>query len=247
MIVQFQPLIGRGTRKRKGSLEVPGPNFLGNSLTTRLLWSVMLARVYGGKSKNKPLHRLVEHLALDLAQGFREGFEVSTPVGIQRLYLVPLGCKGDWPALVKVGSLTRHFGRKAAENGNGICHLCNADQPGHKAWHMLGYGHMLRMRAGASLPWVREPSLVAAVPLTDADKPGFFKIDPFHTLHKGVMGDLAANTIVLWLEFCMSLRFAKPCLLQPAGVSLGGRTLWRPSIRCTVHKFLCGAQALLRC
>ena len=199
MIVQLQPLLGRGTRKRKGSLEVPGCNFLGNSLTTRFLYSVMLARLYGGKFKNKPLQRLVDHLAADLARCFREGVEVSTRGGTERLFLVPLGCKGDWPALVKVGSLTRHFGRKAAKNSKGICHLCKADQEGHKSWHILGYNHMQNMRAGVPLPWAREPSIVAAVPLTDADKAQFFKIDPFHTLHKGVMGDLAANAIVFRL------------------------------------------------
>ena len=44
----------------------PGVNYLGKSIVTRWLYSVMLARVYSGKKmKNKPLLRLIEHLALD--------------------------------------------------------------------------------------------------------------------------------------------------------------------------------------
>ena len=53
MSIQWQPIIGRGTRKRKGSNEEPGCNFLGDSYKTRFLWSVMLGRLYSGNKKER--------------------------------------------------------------------------------------------------------------------------------------------------------------------------------------------------
>ena len=49
MIIQVQPCLGRGTSKRKATETEPGVNYLGKSLVTRWLFSVMLTRVYSGK------------------------------------------------------------------------------------------------------------------------------------------------------------------------------------------------------
>ena len=47
------------------------------------------------------------------------------------LHICVLGLKGDWPALTKLGCLTRHHGREASvKDGAGICHLCLAGQRG---------------------------------------------------------------------------------------------------------------------
>jgi hypothetical protein len=199
MIIQFQPVMGHGTRKRKATPEEPGLNMLGNTLVTRLLWSVMLGRVYGGKKqKNKPLLKLMGHLANELRVAFYHGIDVPYGDKTKRWYLVPLALKGDWPALVKIGSLTRSFGRLSTqdnEKAKGICHLCRADQAGFKKWHDISYENMVAMRVNNTLPWEREPAILSAIPLDPCDKPGFFRADPFHTLHKGLFGDIAANAI----------------------------------------------------
>ena len=199
MIIQFQPVMGHGTRKRKATPEEPGLNMLGNTLVTRLLWSVMLGRVYGGKKqKNKPLLKLMDHLANELRVAFYHGIDVPYGDKTKRWYLVPLALKGDWPALVKIGSLTRSFGRLSTqdhEKAKGICHLCRADQAGFKKWHDISYENMVAMRVNNTLPWEREPAILSAIPLDPCDKPGFFRADPFHTLHKGLFGDIAANAI----------------------------------------------------
>ena len=202
MIIQVQPLIGKGTRKRKASSDVPGCNILGHSLISRYLWSVMLTRFYSSKKlKNKPLLRLVEHLATELSDVFYNGIQFTDQGVSQTCFLVPVALKGDWPALTKIAQLLRHFGRSAAgseDKGFGICHFCRADQPGYKNWHDLSFDNMLGMRSPEpELPWHVHPSICSAIPLPDSYKPSFFRIDIFHTLHKGVLADVAANTIVL--------------------------------------------------
>ena len=198
MVVQVQPFLGRGTRKRKSSSEEFGCNMIGHSMTNRILWSVMLARAYSGKKlKNKPLKKLISQLSVQLSNAFHTGIEVAN--GEKTLFLVPICLKGDWPARAKVGGLSRHFGRQVtadSSKGEGICHLCQADRPGFENWHDLSPENMERMHDKCPLPWAVEPDLVAAIPLPNEYKPEWFRIDIFHTLHKGFMGDMAANAIV---------------------------------------------------
>ena len=63
-----------GTRNTLAS----GINFVGKSLTTRFLYSVMMDFCYSGKKcKNRPLLNMVEHLAIELRQIFDDGIEVT--------------------------------------------------------------------------------------------------------------------------------------------------------------------------
>ena len=57
-----------------------------------------------------------------------------------KLFLVPVGCKGDWPAFVQMEQLMRHFGHMAKKGGaqiKSICHLCAAGMEG-VPWHEFG-------------------------------------------------------------------------------------------------------------
>lgn len=148
MVLSIQPCLGHGTSKRKADESMPGVNFLGKSLITRFLFSVMLTRVYSGKQKkNKPLYRMLEHLAIDLNNTFRDGIRCKVGGEDKTLYLVPLAMKGDWPALVKCGELKRHHLRDVStkSSGAGICHLCLGGQESHE-WHDVSYNNMKRMR-----------------------------------------------------------------------------------------------------
>ncbi|CAK9038870.1 Uncharacterized protein SCF082_LOCUS22806 [Durusdinium trenchii] len=175
MLIQWQPLIGKGSRKRKGTATDPGVNMLGDSITSRFVWSVMLARLYAntkGKVKNKPLLDLVSCLSEELSRAFYEGVRLQE-CG-RRLYLVPLCLKGDWPALAKIGTLTRHFGRKSdAKPGHGICHLCRADMEGFKDWHDVSFANMQAMREDLPMPWLKEPTVVCCYDF-DLYGPGSF-------------------------------------------------------------------------
>ena len=200
MVLSIQPCLGHGTSKRKADESMPGVNFLGKSLITRFLFSVMLTRVYSGKQKkNKPLYRMLEHLAIDLNNTFRDGIRCKVGGEDKTLYLVPLAMKGDWPALVKCGELKRHHLRDVStkSSGAGICHLCLGGQESHE-WHDVSYNNMKRMRIDCPPPWSNEPHLMRHLPVGEPYKHLFFRIDLFHTLHKGVFGDIAANAIATW-------------------------------------------------
>eukprot|EP00438_Fugacium_kawagutii_P022263 Skav211437 [mRNA] locus=scaffold1591:160572:162182:+ [translate_table: standard] len=202
MIIQLHSLMGKGTRKRKSTDTEPGINMLGSTLANRVLWSVMLARVYSGKKNgNKPLEKLIEHLSSQLSDVFYKGCRLQHAE--KTIYLVPICMKGDWPALAKIGSLSRHFGRAmktGQSGGQGICHLCKADKPSFENWHDVSWGNMLRMHSDCPLPWTKEPALVRAVGIPEEYQPNFFRFDIFHALHKGLMADIGANTIVCSFE-----------------------------------------------
>lgn len=213
MIAQWHPLMGKGTRKRAATMDNPGVNFVGHSLKTRFLYSVMLARVYSKKAQKKshrdPLMELTSHLSKDLNKMMNDGVEITLDSKLRRIYLIPVGMKGDWPALSKVAGLVRHFGRVAAGDGKGICHLCKADQLGYKRWHIAEYAHMLEMHRDVPTPWTKEPPLTASLGLKDSDRAAFYRIDMFHTLHKGIFADLAANIMAYWLHLVFFM--LNPC------------------------------------
>ena len=198
MVIQYQAILGQGSRKRKADEFTLGVNFLGNSVTTRHLFSVMVGRLYSlKKNKNRPLLRLVGALSEQLQHAFLHGFPCDID-GLQRqIYLVPLGFKGDWPALVKIGCLSRHHGRDtpSTDDGPGICHLCLGGQRGC-AWHDVSFNNMENMRRGASLPWKHEPLVIKPFQWKDKYKASFFRFDLFHTCHKGVFADICANIVV---------------------------------------------------
>lgn len=188
MIIQYQSILGRGTRKRQRNSE-PGVNYLGVSIGTRNLYSVMVGR-------HKPLLALFAHLGEDLASAMNGGFNVRLD-GIDRtIWLVPVAMKGDWPALTKVASMARHHGRDTPtkDDGAGICHLCLGGQR-NQPWHDVRHTNMKKLRQGAPLPWKKTPSLLKPLRIPEELQAQFFRVDLFHTCHKGVMADIAANCI----------------------------------------------------
>ena len=198
MVIQSQPVLGFGT-SRGGE----GLNYTGVSIITRFLYSVMAAKMYNGKKhKNKPLLALVDHFAQDLADCFHHPIKVSCEDEERSIYLCTIGLKGDWPALIKLGQLKRHHLRDtwSTTAGVGICHRCLGGQEG-RSWHDISYNNMVTMRRDAPLPWTSTPGLIAHLPVSTEHAADFFKIDLFHTFHKGVFADAAANAIATWCFF----------------------------------------------
>lgn len=200
MILQYQPLFGAGSA-RANSL-----NMVGNSLTTRFLWSVMAARVYN-KNGSALLLKLSEHFANELESLCTHGVSFDG----RRYWFIPLGMKGDWPALCKLGQLTRHFLRKKTTGGKtkavGLCHLCKAGQ-NDNPWHITEEQHMDMLHEEVGLPWTKASPFTRIIPQDPDSKPQFYKVDLFHTLHKGVFADVAANAV----EPCRSWQFSGACL-----------------------------------
>ena len=189
LVLQAQCVLGYGS-KRTG----PGLNFSGNTFVTRLLFSVLLGRLYT-KSKSV-LYALLDVWSKDLSKLFHDGVHVFAFGKAQTFWFVCLGMKGDWPALVKSGRLTRHHLREAPASPNppGICHLCRAGQNGFP-WHSFGdsAAWLASMGVNNPLPW-RQPSPLAKIP-QGPDLASFYKVDLFHTCHKGVVADFVASTV----------------------------------------------------
>jgi hypothetical protein len=139
---------------------------------------------------------------LQLKRCFYDGINVTIDDVPQNIFLVTVAMKGDWPALSKLGNLVRHHGRMTSsrDDGKGICHLCAGGMEG-QPWHDISFANMSAMRSGVPAPWNREPDLTREIPMDPSCKPQFFKVDIFHTCHKGIMADLAANVIVP--SFCL--------------------------------------------
>lgn len=76
----------------------------------------MTAKVYAGVNA-KRLDSLVGDMADDLAGLFHSPVEVTIKGTKKLLFFSCLGLKGDWPALVKLGKLQRHFGRTITSAG----------------------------------------------------------------------------------------------------------------------------------
>ena len=210
MVVQYQPLLGMGSRKRKRDGTEPAMNFVGNSLTTRQLFSVMMGRLYSlKKNKNGPLLNLMGMLGEELRSAMLEGFAVTVDGHPRQMYFVCLAMKGDWPAQSKIGCLTRHHGRDvtAKMDGAGICHLCRAGTKDFSAWHDVSFANMKHFHQDAPLPWTKALTLLQLLGLPHKYQPGFFQVDLFHTCHKGIFADLGANCIVprtvLWTSFAI--------------------------------------------
>ena len=190
MILQLQPILGRGSSRAEDL------NMIGVSTTTRFLYSVLQGRCYAGKGvKSAPLHNLISCMAEDLLDCYQHPIPVQNVPWTQRVWLITLGFKGDLQALIKVGQLQRNFMRDTATGfGPGICHLCKAGME-NEPWHRTDFKSMASMKTNVPPLWAKEPALIAKLPQCPSQKPHFFRVDLFHTLHKGVYGDLAANAI----------------------------------------------------
>lgn len=157
MVLQVQAVMGQGSRKRKADQMAAGLNLLGNSLKTRMLFSVLLGRLCSGqKLQNYPLLALVNHLCLQLQALSRRDFIQHRRSEIENtvLYLVPLATKQDRPAFSKIGCLMNHHNTLSTttEAGMGVCHLCNGGVAGHAAWRSFFYYNMVPTHTDVPVP-----------------------------------------------------------------------------------------------
>ena len=200
LVVNWQSMIGKGTRMSFEHLlpsKSQGLNFMGKTYSTRFLVGTMCALHYRKKNGHR-LTKLLDALVDDLIHLYEEGATVSIGGSNLNLHLVPLGLKGDWPMLAKLGNLRQHFGKKAAPTENsGICHLCKAGAIGipYEEYDInaVWYESYLQER-----PW-STPSPFTRLPLLP-EQEVFFQFDLFHVMHKGIMAEFVGSAIVSRLD-----------------------------------------------
>ena len=197
MVLGCEPMLGNGceTQDENTATEPFKMNFTGNTYRTRQLFSVLHRTKY--KKGEAALHQLVAHWSDDLRLCF-DGIEVSGTLW----RVAVLGLEGDWPALDKLGRLSRHFRREAYPHGKGLCHMCMCNTSVCPGWHEHHFDSApwVQSMATATKPWIsgKESSLTAVIPLDRNLKPRFFLPDLFHTVHKGVHADLTGSAIEPW-------------------------------------------------
>ena len=138
-IAQWQVTFGKGVGKKNtpdiiqqriADLRLQ-PNYKGHSFTTRFLAGMMLKADYVDEPEN--LDSLLEYICEDLAMLGDSGITVQ---GHHRLWLAPLGNKGDWDYLAKAAHLNRTY-RNCPKNPTSrtpdkpMCHLCMAGSAGY--------------------------------------------------------------------------------------------------------------------
>ena len=208
LIINWQGCIGSGTilsEKHNLSKEDQGLNYKGSTFKTRVLLGTLCATHY--RKKNRDGHRLTSLLNAivdDFLDLYNNGLDVSLKSGSwMKVHLVPIAFKGDWPMLAKLGNLKQHFGKKARPNGESkICHLCHAGASGYPYEdHTINakwYETYLKDR-----PWSR-PSPFTRLPLPPQQEL-FYRFDPFHCIHKGILAEFAGSAIVarlhVWIRF----------------------------------------------
>ena len=218
MVVQFQSLIGSGTRKspkvgEKRKLDEAGDicaadvNMLGHSFATRFLIGTMLKQFY--KDSVEPLLQFFKHISSFFAELYTTGISFR---GVQLKFAL-LGCKGDLPFLSKVAGMERNFLRtrkkktkNAAKDLAGICWLCSAgkDCGGHKILFedfSREAEWMSTQGIANERPWKTEPSILADVVHDRLQQPSFFKLDVFHILQAGILKDFTASCLTMVLPF----------------------------------------------
>ena len=211
MILSSHVVLGLGGSRAESS----NVNYAGSTYLTRILFSVVLSRLY--KKKTTALDGLVKLWSDDWVDIFTNGV-VTTSHGT--LYLIPLGLKADWPALIKVGHLTRHYLRDApgTENPAGVCHLCAAGQAGFP-WFDIGLrSAWATNEAPRELPWTRASHLTK-IPQGPCLSE-FFLVDLFHTCHRGVVADFAASALAPEFNLVHILRLSYVVMLSPSGYNM---------------------------
>ena len=194
MILAYQPIIGRGTSYstlRPRSEADLGVNMVGQSVLTRFIFSCMKSSLYSHTPE--VFNNLLEVFTLECKAAFEEGITIQHRGRDQTFFLAFLFAKGDWPMLVKMGKLERLF----SATKKGICHMCMAG-PKFPDWHEVDGSWLAPESTEASPPWNAESHVTSAlIPenLPISERTWFYRPDLFHTLHKGLMAELAGSAV----------------------------------------------------
>ena len=217
MVTSLQSALGFGfaTDKRPPCMTFTPPrcqdddiplhvNYLGHTFTTRFICSMVPKKYY---EDDKGFYdEILDNIVEDLRDLFENGLE--GPGGTYRVLF--LGCKGDWPYLVKAGRLKRNFNtsakrgyRKEVLPEPGMCHCCLAgrDNYPYEAINTLRPAWLTTI--GAEVPWsIDAPPAFTKLPHNLSNPGSIFCPDTWHTFHLGVGRTFIASTLAVALPLC---------------------------------------------
>ena len=198
----MQSALGFGFDQKRLKRAVDGSfklqvNYVGNSLTTRFVISV-IPKTYYEHDNAELFHGVMEFTALELRELLLAG--IYDPKSGRTLRVVLLGVKGDWPYLQKCGRLVRAFNtgvKRGKENTapKGICHLCLAGTHNVPAEEIATDSPAWVQTQGVKLPWEKTPVMVQHLPHNLDDPSTYFAPDVWHTVHLGIGKACVASVV----------------------------------------------------
>lgn len=211
MVTSIQSCLGFGFDQKRFKRRIDGSykhlvNYVGHTFATRFVCFVLPKTAY--EKKPQVLHEMMNHLGESLGSLLAHG--IQGPDG-HTYRLCVIATKGDWPYLVKVGGLQRHFST-TVKRGNqrrppkGVCHLCLAGTNQFPYEEIGELNPSWEATIGVREPWLQTPLFLKHLPV-DLSHPAFhFQGDPWHTVHLGIGRGFIASTT------CMALQLV-PCRL----------------------------------
>ena len=193
LVVSCHSVLGHGIstateRKEAAKYEAMRLNYSSPTWTTRFLIGVMPKHVYSNDDGEETtcFQDFLRGITQDLKGLFEDG--IVNKSGRRWLYCV-INLMGDWPWLVKSGTLGRSFYNTAKRASSkaapkGICHMCMADMDGYpwEDWQSATPKWVASINKKS--PFLGTPALLD-LPKDPTDLPALWAWDLFHTWHLG--------------------------------------------------------------
>ena len=192
MILCMQGALGHGSLSGRRANQVKKQqlkkknakmNLYGHTFCTRQLFSVAHKKAYD--KTPEVLHQLLDVWAKELKELLLKGF--ASKAG-NRFRCAVVGCKGDWPFLVKAGRLNRSFyntpKRAVSKTAcTGVCHKCLAGRP-QFPFEDVAFNATFWGTLAAEKPW-DEPGSLLSLPHDEESPEEFYKPDVWHNYYLG--------------------------------------------------------------
>ncbi len=166
----------------------------GSSFNSRILLAVMPHTMYCRKESKHVWHKILGEIGKNATELFNTGIQV----GKVTYYPIALGMKGDAPALVKAGKLTRSFYNLGSETG--MCPHCRGGQP-NVPWEDMGLTARWIQTIGEEKPFSADQSALSDIPCNRFFPEGFYVQDPFHVFKLGIGRHFVASCIVVLMHW----------------------------------------------
>ena len=198
MILQYQPILGAGTRAAPAEKVDLPLNYLGHSFCTRFLFAVMPKAFF--KKNAKVLLKLARKFAEELRVLYDKGYTSQSGITFR---FATVGMKGDLPYITKIAGFKRSFGRvrKRPEKANskplaGMCWLCLAGTPNYDFEDLSPTAPWISTIGSDPQPWTTPSRIVQTLRSDAAHIASFFKLDLFHICLAGVHKEYVASSLV---------------------------------------------------
>ena len=199
LVVNYHSALGRGTQDQiRAQTFKPyvklALNFVGSSLTTRLLHCALPKKLYQEAGVfDAVLNSAVAEAEFMLTEG------VVEPHSQRKVWFAVLNVCGDWSWLHKCGNLMRSYNnvaKRAGDQQGGICHRCCAGAPG-VPWETLHERNPTWLTTTFSESAFTRVPAICRLPHVPGEEERLLAFDIFHCFHLGVGKSMVGSAAAL--------------------------------------------------